>query len=196
MKPLLRARRARGTAVKTGARLHTPLPIGFIASVSIIGLACKPRSGFQLWEIKGVRFPAKAWGRTPAATLRKACLTMNGIPWRKPASDNPSSHGGRLTSYMRGAAGWSRNHLSRRPTASSQVTPSAWQGALHHWRGCHLPTTTAGSGCFEYENASRRNCPAFRANPGFAARPLRPATLPAVKNAVNKVARPLARPRA
>jgi hypothetical protein len=195
MKPPLRARRARGTAVKTGARLHTPAH-RFYRFGKHYRAGLQARSGFQLWGIKGVRFPAKAWGQTPAATLRKACLTMNGIPWRKPASDNPSCHGGRLTSYMRGPAGWPRNHLSRRPTASSQVTPSAWQGALHHWRGCHLPTTTAGSGCFEYENASRRNCPAFRANPGFAARPLRPATLPAVKNAVNKVARPLARPRA
>jgi hypothetical protein len=44
------------TAVKTGARLQCP-HIGFIASVSIMGLACKPRSAFQLGEIKGVRFP-------------------------------------------------------------------------------------------------------------------------------------------
>ncbi|MGC2834886.1 MAG: hypothetical protein WA238_12245, partial [Methylocella sp.] len=47
------------TAVKTGARLHRP-PIGFIASVSIIGLACKPQSGFQSREFKEVRIPAKA----------------------------------------------------------------------------------------------------------------------------------------
>jgi hypothetical protein len=67
------------TAVKTGARLHRPR-IGLIASVSIIGLACKPWSGFQLGEIEGVRFPAKAWSKASAATLRKARLEMTGVP--------------------------------------------------------------------------------------------------------------------
>src|ERR1700731_837687 len=85
------------TAVKTGARLHAST-FGFIASVSIIGLACKPRSGFQLGEFKGARFPAKAWSKPSAATLRKACLEMKGVPWRQPARGDPSCHGSRLTS--------------------------------------------------------------------------------------------------
>jgi len=58
-----------------GARTASKVPrlhIGFIASVSIIGLACKPRSGFQLCEFKGVRFPAKASSKASAAPPRNA----------------------------------------------------------------------------------------------------------------------------
>jgi hypothetical protein len=79
--------------------------IGFIASVSIIGLACKPRSGFQLCEFKGVRFPAKAWSKASAAPPRNACLEMKGIPWRQPARDDPGWHGSRLTSNMERGCG-------------------------------------------------------------------------------------------
>jgi hypothetical protein len=172
------------TAVKTGARLHA-WPIGFIASVSIIGLACKPRSGFQLCEIKGVKFPANAWSKAPAATLRKARLEMKGVLWRQPAKDNSSCHGSRLTSNMRGR--WPRNHLSRRPTARSQAAPSARQ-AHHHWRGRHLPNTMAWSVGFDNKKRPPRNCSRSPgAIPGFAARipsglPLsRPSRIPSVR---------------
>jgi hypothetical protein len=79
-------------------RLH----FGFIASVSIIGLACKPRSAFQLCEITGARFPAKPWSKASAARPRKASTDLKDVPWRQPARDNPGCHGSRLTSNVKG----------------------------------------------------------------------------------------------
>jgi hypothetical protein len=79
-------------------RLH----FSFIASVSIIGLACKPRSSFQLCEIMGVRLPAKAWSKASAARPRKASTDLKDVPWRQPARDNPGCHGSRSTSNVKG----------------------------------------------------------------------------------------------
>jgi hypothetical protein len=99
-KPPLRTRRARGppSRPEQASSLH----FGFIASVSIIGLACKPRSAFQLCEITGVRFPAKAWSKASAARPRKASTDLKDVPWRQPASDNLGCHGSRLTSNVKG----------------------------------------------------------------------------------------------
>jgi hypothetical protein len=99
-KPPLRTRRARGppSRPEQASSLH----FGFIASVSIIGLACKPRSAFQLCEIMGVRLPAKAWSKASAAWPRKASTDLKDVPWRQPARDNPGCHGGRSTSNVKG----------------------------------------------------------------------------------------------
>jgi len=101
-------------------RSKVPCPhIGFIASVSIIGLACKPRSAFQLCEIKGVRFPANAWS-IAAATLQKACLEMKGVPRRQATRNNPSWRRTRLTSNVKGA---SRLLMSRQPNGEKPGYP-------------------------------------------------------------------------
>jgi hypothetical protein len=97
-KPPLRTRRARGPPSRP--EQASPRPhFDFIASVSIIGLACKPRSAFQLCEIMGVRSPAKAWSK---ASARKASTDLKDVPWRQPARDNPGCHGSRPTSNVKG----------------------------------------------------------------------------------------------
>lgn len=96
----------RGPAGREDRRLDRSKPprvhFGFIASVSIIGLACKPRSAFQLCEIMGVRLPAKTWSKASVARPRKASTDLKDVPWRQPARDNPGCHGSRSTSNVKG----------------------------------------------------------------------------------------------
>jgi hypothetical protein len=54
------------------------------------------RSAFQVCEIKGVRFPAKAWSKA-AATLQNGYLEMKGVRDDKPQEATPAvSAAGRL----------------------------------------------------------------------------------------------------
>jgi hypothetical protein len=72
-------------------RLHS----GFVASVSIIRMACKPWREFQSC-VMGAKFLAKAWSKASAARPRKACMGLKGLLRQQPAKDNPSCRDSRI----------------------------------------------------------------------------------------------------
>ncbi len=174
-------------------RLH----FGFIASVSIIGLACKPRSAFQLCEITGVRFPAKAWSKASAARPRKASTDLKDVPWRQPARDNPGCQGSRLTSNVKGRLVC--QETNRRGAQRREA------GLLHplcrnnYAFGAGRPSPTNAMGLVRGPRARTRLA---QGSPPLSVAALilqlvpQAATLPAVSNSVGGLARPLARPRA
>jgi hypothetical protein len=89
-----------------------------------------------------VRFPAKAWSKVPAATPRKACLEMKGVPWRQPASDDPSwqpvdfKHEGGVwfakDTFVEMANGAQPRHPFRQARTASALAPAA---CLIRWLG-------------------------------------------------------------
>ena len=153
-----------GPAGREDRRLDRSKPprvhFGFIASVSIIGLACKPRSAFQLCEIMGVRLPAKTWSKASVAKPRKASTDLKDVPWRQPARDNPGCHGSRSTSNVKGrlvCQGTNCRGAQRRQAGLLHLlcrNSSAF--------GAGRPSLTnamAWSGGFEQQRASRRDRP-------------------------------------
>jgi len=155
------------TAVKIGARLHAR--IGFIASVSIIGLACKPRSGYQMCEFKVVRIPAKAWSKASEATPRKAsgggrCSLAATRERRLQLSRQP-------VDFKHEGGVWSaKEPFVEMPTARSRPPPSARPQPPRHWRDRHLLIAMAWSGASSKTAPRAGIAPALRGRPGFAAR--------------------------